>query len=210
MRALIILGGLLMIAATDTRADMIDSAGVAPWEHCALCHGLDGVSHMAKFPKLAGQRYAYLEKQLRDFKTARRTNDGGPMDGITRQLGIAPLLQAARWFSEQPTPPPAARGPEPGDAAKSRALFEFGKPAAGIPACVICHGAGAKTRPVAPRLEAQHARYLEKQLADFRAGARTNDPDSVMRRIAAALTKAEIAAISRYLAAQPKKTGARP
>lgn len=39
--------------STAARAYMLDSDGMKPWESCALCHGLDGVSRMAKFPKLA-------------------------------------------------------------------------------------------------------------------------------------------------------------
>jgi cytochrome c553 len=202
------LGVLLMIAAMEVRADMIDSTGVPPHEHCALCHGLDGISRMAKFPKLAGQRYDYLAKQLGDFKAARRTNDGGPMAGITHQFEMAPLLEAAKWFSQQPDPPPVPSDRE--GTAAGRALFEGGKSASGVPACVSCHGADARTALVAPRLEAQHPHYLEKQLGDFRTKERANDPDGVMRRIAAALTDEEIEVLARYLASQPRTPEVRP
>lgn len=207
MRAAI-LGILLMFAAASARADMIDSDGVPPHEHCALCHGLDGISRMAKFPRLAGQRYAYIAKQLADFKEGRRANDGGPMEGITRQFGMKPLLEAAKWFSRQPDPPPVVADGK--DTAAGRALFEGGKPEAGVPACASCHGAAARARPIAPRLEAQHPRYLEKQLGDFRDNERANDPDGVMRRIAAALTEQEIESVARYLASQPRAPEVRP
>lgn len=210
MRLAIALGAFLMIANTDVSADMIDSTGVPPWEHCALCHGLDGASRMAKFPKIAGQRFDYLEKQLRDFKSEKRSNDGGPMAGITHQFGIAALLKAARWFSDKPSPAPAENEMTDGQKASGRALFETGKPTSDIPACVSCHGLPVKTDQVVPRLEAQHKRYLEKQLTDFRTGDRTNDPDGVMRKIAAALTEQEITNIARYLAAQPRHTEIKP
>jgi cytochrome c553 len=32
---------------------------------------------MARFPKLAGQRPAYIVKQVRDFRDGQRSNDGG-------------------------------------------------------------------------------------------------------------------------------------
>jgi cytochrome c553 len=203
-----LLAAAFVLFAAAARADMIDSASLPPWEHCALCHGLDGISRMAKFPKLAGQRYAYLEKQLLDFKAARRVNDGGPMAGIVEQFGKDALLRAARWFSAQPVPPPAE--PEPATASVGRALFEQGKPDAGVPACRTCHGTAVRAALVVPRLEAQHPRYLEKQLLDFRNGDRANDPDSVMRRIAGALSDAEVAAVARYLAALPRRAEPRP
>jgi len=196
-----------MLGVVEARADMIDSAGVPPHEHCALCHGLNGVSRMAKFPKLAGQRYAYIAKQLAHFKEGRRANDGGPMDGITHQFAMKQLLEAARWFSRQPGPPPVDAE---GETAAGRALFEGGKPAAGVPACTSCHGAAARTALVVPRLEAQHPRYLEKQLTDFRSEERANDPGGVMRRIAAALTEQEIASVARYLASRPRAPEERP
>lgn len=207
MRALFAVCAVLMVAAVQARAGIM-GGDVPPWEHCALCHGLDGISRMPKFPKLAGQRYAYLAKQLGDFRSARRTNDGGPMDGITHQFEMGPLLEAARWFSSQPAPPPVPADGE--DAEAGRLLFATGKPAAGIPACASCHGPRARTSLVAPLLEAQHPRYLEKQLDDFKSRKRTNDPDGVMRRIAAALTESEIQSVSRYLASRPRAAKAQP
>jgi cytochrome c553 len=200
------LAALLLLAASAARADMVDSAGMPPWEHCALCHGLDGVSRMAKFPKLAGQPVAYLVKQLMDFRSGARDNDSGPMTGIVHQFEPPDLRRAAGWFAALP-PPAADAGPVGAEIAKT--LFERGRGAA-VPACRICHGAAAKTAFPAPRLEAQHARYLEKQLGEFRDGARANDPDGVMRRIAGALSEAEIGALARWLAARPRDPEAAP
>ncbi len=198
----ILIGAMLaapLRVASSARADMVDSSAVPPWEHCAQCHGLDGNSGMAKFPRLAGQRYVYMEKQLMDFRARRRTNDGGQMDGITHQFEPAALLDAAKYFSALPAPPPSA-APGPEAIATGRALFGAGKPSAEVPACANCHGAAARPALAVPRLDAQHARYLQKQLEDFRAGARANDPHSTMRRIASALSDDEIAAVTGYLA----------
>ncbi len=39
--------------------------------------------------------------------------------------------------------------------------------------CFVCHGAdGESSSPVFPRLAGQHARYVERQLADYKAGRR--------------------------------------
>jgi cytochrome c553 len=55
----LIMGLFFMIY--DLQAGMIDKEGMAPWEICGLCHSLDGISKMSKFPMLAGQKPAYLK-----------------------------------------------------------------------------------------------------------------------------------------------------
>ena len=41
--------------------------------------------------------------------------------------------------------------------------------------CFICHGAdGESSSPVFPRLAGQHARYIERQLADYKSGKRAS------------------------------------
>jgi cytochrome c553 len=198
--SLYLLSALSCIAAGVAQADMIDTSNMAPWEHCAECHSLDGVSRMPKFPKLAGQRYAYLVKQIGDFQAGRRTNDGGPMATNTEVLSTEIIETLARYFSALAAPAPA---PDTQDAAASdrgRRLFVAGKPEKGIAACASCHVDGV-AGIVAPRLEAQHAGYLAKQLRDFRAGARGNDPAGYMRAVAAALSDDEIDAVAGYVSA---------
>ncbi len=41
---------------------------------CAACHGENGISAAADFPKLAGQHYDYLARALTDYKTGARKN----------------------------------------------------------------------------------------------------------------------------------------
>ena len=208
MRATAVFCVLLMLGTAEIRADMIGGDGIPPWEHCALCHGLNGISRMAKFPKLAGQRYAYLAKQLRDFKSAHRDNDGGPMAGTAEQFDIPSMLKAAKWFSSQPDPPPVDGDPE--ESGEGRILFEQGKPGRGVPACRSCHGANASSPLIAPRLEAQHAGYLAKQLHDFRNKSRTNDPNEIMQKIASFLDDREITSLAAYLASQARAKEVRP
>jgi cytochrome c553 len=204
---------LIGFAAPAVQADMIDTSHMAPWEFCAQCHSVDGISRMPKFPKLAGQRYAYLVKQLGDFQAERRTNDGGPMATNTESLTPAQIESVARYFSAQPAPPPAAAPQDAAAADRGRRLFAGGKPEAGIAACASCHvdgRANGVAGAVAPRLEAQHAGYLAKQLQDFRAGARANDAAGQMRTIAAALSDDEIEAVAGYAASLERPQGAAP
>ena len=65
---LIALGSTILSA----RADMIVTDGMQPWEIGAEYHGLDGISVMARFPKLAGQLFGYIAKQVRVIRDGRR------------------------------------------------------------------------------------------------------------------------------------------
>src|SRR5215470_13778391 len=67
-------------------ADIIVTEGMQPWDPCATCHSLDGISAMGRFPKLAGQRAAYIVKQVRDFRDRRRSNDGGQMQASASNI----------------------------------------------------------------------------------------------------------------------------
>lgn len=197
-------------AATAARADMIDTSGMATWELCAICHSADGISRMAKFPKLAGQRPDYIAKQLRDFRAKRRSNDGGPMLTNAGGLTDAQIAEVAAYFGALPPPPPAADTLDPRIAATGARLFDEGKPDAGVPACAGCHAGTGKAEILAPRIRAQHAAYLRKQLTDFKNGVRANDPDGLMRGVAAGLSDSEIAAVSAYVATLERPKGKAP
>jgi len=49
-------------------------AGKEKSRTCAACHGADGNSAAADFPRLAGQHYDYLVKSLKDYKSGARKN----------------------------------------------------------------------------------------------------------------------------------------
>ena len=203
IRLSLITGGAVlaaMLCALPARAGMIDESGLKPWENCALCHSLDGVSRMAKFPKLAGQMPAYIEKQIWDFRAAKRTNDGEQMQGMAGLIAEKDIPVVARYFADLPPPPPADPPPD-GDRKAGRALYLTGDAVRGLPACASCHGKDNAATAGAPRLEAQHADYVVKQLMDFRSGDRANDPGGVMAGVAAKLSDADIRAVGGYLAA---------
>ncbi|MFT5756008.1 MAG: cytochrome c553 [Alteromonadaceae bacterium] len=74
----------LAIAATVMMASPVfagdAAAGKAKTGMCAACHGAAGISAVPMYPNLAGQKEAYLAKQLRDFKSgARKDPVMGPM-----------------------------------------------------------------------------------------------------------------------------------
>lgn len=200
MRWLLCMAGLWPVTAFEAGADMIDTSGMQAWEVCAMCHGVDGNSRMAKFPRLAAQPYAYLIKQLADFKAGRRANDGGQMSAIAEQLSPETIDAVARYFSGQDQAAGRAAPDRPGAVGIGGMLFHRGVEARGIPACASCHSSDAPAGSAVARLEGQHAAYLMKQLRDFRSGARSNDATGRMRDVAAALRDFEIEAVSLYAA----------
>ncbi|WP_440875157.1 c-type cytochrome [Thalassotalea sp. PLHSN55] len=60
----------VMMASPAIAADV--AAGKAKSGVCAACHGAAGVSAVPMYPNLAGQKEAYLAKQLKDFKSGAR------------------------------------------------------------------------------------------------------------------------------------------
>ena len=192
---------IMTLAYQPASADMIDTSGLDPWEVCALCHSLDGISRMAKFPKLAGQRAAYIEKQFLDFHTGTRRNDGGQMVAITTEIDLDELPAVAAYFSALPAPP-AVMPEDEVDTTTGKTLFREGRN--NVPACISCHGKSDPALPLAPWLEAQHADYLAKQLVDFRDGGRGNDPDGVMQSVAGHLSDEDIESLAVFIAAQDR------
>jgi cytochrome c553 len=192
-------------AVSLAHADIIVMEGVQPWHLCATCHSLNGISAMARFPKLAGQRADYIVKQVRDFRDGRRSNDGGQMQASASDINDDDLAKTAAYFASLPPPPPdgslATNGEEWRRGAR---LYGDGDAASGIASCSSCHDSTESKRPDAPLLKAQHAAYLAKQLGDWRSGERHNDLSQTMPAIAAKLSDRDISALAAFLASQPR------
>lgn len=186
------IAGLLW--ATATSANSIGAEHDAPYEICALCHSLDGVSRMAKFPRLAGLPASYIEKQLHDFLSGRRINDGGQMSAIVTEITPDDFPVVAEWFASQTAPIPD----DAGDVSAGMEAFD-------TLGCVNCH-ASQRANNMTPHLTAQHAAYLKKQMLDFREGRRTNDPGRMMQATMANLSDAQIAELAAYLATTARES----
>lgn len=65
-------GAVLMASAPVWAAN--PAAGKEKSKPCMACHGPDGNSASADFPKLAGQHYDYLVKSLQGYKAGTRKN----------------------------------------------------------------------------------------------------------------------------------------
>jgi len=65
---------------------------------CTMCH-LGGFLGQNEIPRVAGQHYAYVVKQMRDFKTGKRTNDAGNMASVAKTLSERDIEDLAHFLS---------------------------------------------------------------------------------------------------------------
>ena len=169
---------------------------------CAACHAADGNSVAPANPKIAGQFVEYLQKQLADFKPQagkKPARESAVMTGMVANLSDADLKSVAAYYAAQKLRPAFASDRD--SAALGQKLWRGGNTASGVPACEGCHGpAGAGIAAQFPRLAGQFSEYLVTQLKAFRDGARANDPNGMMRGVAARMSEREIKAVAEYAA----------
>jgi cytochrome c553 len=65
---------------------------------CTMCH-LGGFAGQNEIPKVAGQHYAYIVKQLTDFKARTRTNDAGSMTSVASTLSAQDIEDLAHYIA---------------------------------------------------------------------------------------------------------------
>lgn len=90
-------------APSRGRGDFLQQGQQAYAARCAACHGPSGAgSDITLAPRLAGQHYAYLLRQLHDALEGRRPRMGETHDGVLRDLdrdalqGISDMLSRSR------------------------------------------------------------------------------------------------------------------
>jgi cytochrome c553 len=163
---------------------------------CAACHGQDGNSAAASFPKIAGLGEKYLLKQLKEFKSGAR--DNAIMKGQVAALSEDQMADLAAYF--------AGNKRTVGYANKDQVelgekIYRAGNLATGVPACMACHGPSGKGMEAAgfPGLGGQHGDYIKAQLVSFQEDKRNNDASAVMRDIAGRMSNKEVAAVAAYI-----------
>ncbi|TAK41906.1 MAG: cytochrome c4 [Betaproteobacteria bacterium] len=169
---------------------------------CLACHAADGNSPLPANPKLAGQFPEYLHKQLANFKPAggrKAERDNAVMAGMVANLSDDDMRNVAAYYASQKLKPETAKNKDL--AAQGQKLYRGGNLATGVAACAGCHGPdGAGIPSQYPRIAGQYGEYIEAQLKAFRSGARGNDPNGMMRGVAARMSDPEIKAVAEYVA----------
>ena len=208
----IFIAGLLL--ASGARADQSIAGGMTSGEGdpkagaeksglCQGCHGADGISvDPTTFPNLAGQFAGYIFKQVQDFQLGNRNNDTmSPMAAtVTERQDIKDI---AAYFASQKTMKSDNKTNKT-LAMEGKKLFENGNKKLGTYAkCLRCHGENgkgkSKTISLFPVIGGQQKAYIIKQLKDFKAGNRKNDPAGMMAMVAQGLSDKEIQAVAEYL-----------
>ncbi len=209
--------------------EALAKSGVPGVPACASCHGANGEGQAAaSYPRLAGQVQAYLVKQLQDFKArrasavmqpfAQKLSDQQINDVAEYYASLTPppMTQATAPAPSAVAPTPASGTQIPASGVSASSSMANPRPATamtrgaqlaqrgnwdkGVPACFACHGPNARGIPPAfPSLAGQNAPYLSKQLTDWQAGTRNNDPQGLMKIVAEKLSRDDINAVSAYL-----------
>jgi thiosulfate dehydrogenase len=201
--------GLLMASTSGISPALAQSTGAAIAVHgtasaaapCVACHGAHGEGNAANgFPRLAGLPAPYIRAQLSAYAEGRRENP--VMAPIARVLSADEAQAVSLYYAGLPAPdlPNSA----PMSAGPGALLALDGRWSAKLPPCVACHGPdGSGVGTSFPPLAGQPAHYLEAQLEAWQQGKRPPGPLGLMQAVARRLSPSDIAAVSRWFAAQP-------
>lgn len=194
---MIALATLAVTSSVSVLAEGNAAAGKDKVAACAACHGADGNSAVAAYPKLAGQQASYTAKQLQNFKDGTRTDP--IMAPQAANLSEQDMADIGAFYESQAVK--AGKGDET-KVALGEAIYKGGNIGNGVAACASCHGPAGEGNAAAkfPQIAGQHADYTKKQLNAFHKGDRANDAGMMMRNIAEGMTEEEIDAVSEYIA----------
>lgn len=192
------------------------NAGKQKSASCASCHGENGNSLVATFPKLAQQHSSYLQQQLHAFKDGKRNDP--MMSAMALSLTDEDIADISAYYATQKisentlpvlesddeaekpaaTDKPANNKDVQAIIAQGSDLYRNGDLKREVSACIACHGPfGEGNKPASfPALKSQHADYLIKALTDFKSDSRSNNPENIMHMIAKKMTDQEIKAVS--------------
>lgn len=192
--------------SVDTRRLLADAraneGAILAQGTCAACHGGNGVTvDPSQFPSLAGQAKAALFKQIRDFQTGARKSD--IMTPMAQRLTQQQMADIAAYYATRASADLMVA--ESGVPLEISHLAQQGDPVRAIASCDSCHGSRRSGPEEAPILLGQSTSYLEQQLKNFAANARSNDTFERMRTIAGELTPDEMHRLAIYYGGMPAR-----
>ena len=94
-----LIGICVLAAGFAANAADLEAGKKKAAEVCAACHGPDGNSTTADFPRIAGQHPDYLAKALRDYKSGARKDP--VMSGFAAPLTPQDIQNLTAYFSSQ-------------------------------------------------------------------------------------------------------------
>jgi cytochrome c553 len=145
---------------------------------CAGCHGRTGHGDLSRsIPGLAGQRFAYIVRQLANFSGDERENEAMHHVATRPNMrGAQSWADVAAFLSRLPENPAAETG-DGSYLALGRAIFQE--------QCASCHqsDAGGDEDGLVPSLKGQHYSYLLGQMRQLAAERRHNLDEDLLRFI---------------------------
>ena len=175
-RILLLCVPLVAVAEPATRRELGQVQAAQPeeahgqklFEACAACHGADGGGTVdGSVPRIAGQHFSVLARQIVDFRRGVRWDVR--MEGVaTRHEVLATPQDIAdvAWFVSR-LERDGRRGVRDGQFVERGAMIYAAS-------CASCHGvdgAGNEQKQI-PRIAGQHASYLSRQIYDAVDGRR--------------------------------------
>jgi cytochrome c553 len=198
---------LVTFTANQALAAGDAAAGESKVAMCTGCHGSDGNSMVASFPKLAGIGEKYMTQQLRMVKSGERVIV--EMTGILNGSSDQDLQDMAAYYNSKTRQTSGAQDitlvgiSNPEEALDyGENVYRGGNMKTGVAACTGCHSpSGNGNGPAGyPGLGGQHAAYIEKQLLAYRRGERASGGNAIiMQGVAANLSDKEIKAVANYI-----------
>lgn len=194
-RSLIPVALLLLSALPASAADSsaVQDSGKDINGPCAACHGeLGQGGKRGEYPRLAGQKPAYLEQQLRNFRSRTRLNI--PMLPYTQERELSDedirLVSAYLAGIQLQTEFPDFKASDDaltrleamekvmiipkleGDLANGKTLYDE--------ECAYCHGGTGRGIRRFPMLVGQYTNYLQRQIDAYLRRERPHDSDETL------------------------------
>jgi cytochrome c553 len=79
-------------------AKVTEGKKIADAALCTMCHQ-GGFGGQNEIPRVAGQHYEYIVKQLKDFRAKNRTNDAGNMTSVSKGLTDEQIDALAQYIT---------------------------------------------------------------------------------------------------------------
>jgi cytochrome c553 len=191
-RYLLLLAATLLNALSATAAEPsgVQDSGKDINGPCAACHGeLGQGGKRGEYPRLAGQRPAYIEQQLRNFRARTRLNIpmlpytqerelsdediklvAAYLSGITLQTEFPDFKETDDALTRLEAMEKVMIIPKlEGDLANGKALYDE--------ECAYCHGSTGRGLRRFPMLVGQYTNYLKRQIDAYLKRERPHDND---------------------------------
>jgi cytochrome c553 len=94
---LAVVSALTLAASANVAIAGDAAAGKAKAASCGGCHGANGISAVPTYPNLAGQKEAYLIKQMKAFKD--KTRKDPTMNAMAAPLSDADMANISAYYA---------------------------------------------------------------------------------------------------------------